>query len=109
MAAYADLVRGVALVVFAAGALLITVGDRRRGFRAIAFSIVLVAVEPLILAGLSRLHHMEVPNGIELNTIVLVLFLAVVLLAGLVALRRTRSGGKSADATSQKKRVERAP
>jgi len=105
----AELFRALALLAFASGALLITVGDRRRGFRAIVFSIVLVAVEPLILAGLTRLHHMEVPNGSELDTIVLVLFLAVVLLAGLVALRRTRSGGKSADATSQKKRVERAP
>lgn len=100
---------GVALVAFALGALLIALGDRRRGVRAIGFALVLAAVQPLLITGLGRLQHLEVPHGQALDRIILALFLAAVALAGLVALRRTRGGSKSAEATSQKKRVERAP
>lgn len=103
------IVRGVALVAFAIGALALALGAARIGRRLIAFAIVLVAVEPLLDAGLARLHRMEVIHGHELDTFVLALSLVVVALAGLVAVRRTAARSKSAEATSQKKRVERAP
>lgn len=102
------IVSGVALVAFAIGALLVAVGDRRRGARAICFALALAAVDPLLEAGIARLERAESLRGRSLAPIIVALMSLAIVLAGLVALRRTR-GARAAEATSQKRRVERAP
>ena len=104
-----DIIVSLSACSVALGGLAWIVGAQRFGRRAIAFGIVLAIAEPLFVHVIARLEHMEVPNGSAwLERILLALFLAAVVIAGLVALRKSR-GGKAAEATSQKKRVERAP
>lgn len=108
MQAAPGFVRGLALVAFALGALGWAIGNDRFGRRAIAFAIVLVAVDPLLRSGLQQLRGLNLPCGDSFDELLLAIFLVAVLVAGLVALRRTRGGTKTAEGTSQKKRVERA-
>lgn len=102
----ADLLRAVALLSFSVGALFVAVGDRRRGTRCIAFAVALVAVEPLIAAGLASLAKLERPREVQLDRILLGLFLLAVVLAGVVALR---GRARRAEPTSKKDRVEPRP
>lgn len=109
MGSGADIIRGLALVAFAVGGLLIAVGQKPRGSRCIIVAIALVVIEPLLMAGLERLRRAWSTRDAELDRIIVGLCIAAVVLAGLVALRRTRADRKPAEGTSQKKRVERMP
>lgn len=108
MDSVAEIVRGLALTCFALGGLLIAIGSAQRGRRCLIVAVALVLCEPLFVAGVSKLRGVRAPQGIDLDRIILGLFVAAVVIAGLVALRRSRRDTGSA-ATSPKKRVERAP
>jgi|CXWL01.1.fsa_nt_gi NADH:ubiquinone oxidoreductase subunit 6 (subunit J) len=108
MDALRQLAWALALVSFSIGGLLVAVGATSNGKRCIALAVVLVLVAPLFEAGLSQLHNMEVRHGkvLSLSSIALVLFLAAVVLAGLVALMRSERRGRGSGATSLKSRVD---
>lgn len=102
------LVAALAKLLIALGGLTWALGRDRQGQRLVVVGIVLVATQPLVVGGLTTLLEMEVPDGRwpeHLAVAAAVLFVAAVVLAGCVALRRrARPGGVSP--TSHKKRGE---
>lgn len=106
---FEEIVRGGALVAFALGGLLYAVGSAKSAKRCIVFAALLVVAEPIFVAGIRKLSLGEFSLREEsLDRLIVGAAIAAVALAGLVALLRTR-GGRGAEATSQKKRIERAP